>query len=519
MPPIETDEQQAGGGNRRHGDGDGLYRRVLEAVSDVVLVHCPDGEVIAANGSARRGLGLDFDELVGYRWSDIPVHPVHQDGSPLSEADYPAHQTLRSGEASDEVVVGIQHDDGGLRWMKTSAEPIEMGGEDADGQPRIGAVCSFSDVTDQLEAARMKSEFVSVVSHELRTPTACIRSALGLIGQTLAGTVDERVARLLEIADTNALRLSRLIDDILDIERIESGRASLALRQTTSAELVERSVTTVRPMAESAGVSLVVSEDSVDSWLWADPDRVVQALVNLLSNAIKFSPDGGTVTVTSGYEDRRATLAVTDEGRGIPADMLDRVFQRFEQVDASDSRAKGGTGLGLAICRSIVQQHDGDVSVASEVGVGSTFTISLRARSTLEELESEDAGATVILCCPDPDWAPVAVLQGLFHQAGCRAVRVDNVDKALELAREQGADALVLDPGPNGSPEGSLVAQLSADPTAAYIPAVLVVRSEMTVDNTIEFTMRSKKVEPMMLVKWVVALLEDALTETTSGRF
>ena len=517
---IEADERRVGDGDPSGEDARSLHRRVLDAVSEVVLVHDADGVVIAVNASAEHSFGLDRDDIVGNRWIELPVRPIRLDGSPLAEADYPAHRTLETGEASDELVVGIRHCDGDLRWMKTRAKPIDIGdgdGANDDGRSGTAAVCSFADVTDQVESNRMKSEFVSVVSHELRTPTACIRSALGLLDQALTGTVESRLARLIEIADANAIRLSKLIDDILEIDRIESGKAAPSLEQTTTRELIRESVETIRPMAEAAGVT-VVADEVLESWLLADPDRIIQAVVNLLSNAVKFSPNPGRVTVATGYSDGLATIEVSDEGRGIPPDMLDQVFQPFQQVDASDARTKGGTGLGLAICRSIVEQHGGHVSVTSEVGSGSTFVIGLPAHATPEALASARTRATVILCCPDESWAPTDVLQSLFHEAGCRAPRVGSVQDALDLARAEGADALVLDHGPDGSSASNEIAVLSADPAAANIPAVVVVRSQMAVDNTIELTMSSERMQPNLLVRWVAAFLEDALPGTGDQR-
>ena len=177
--------------------------------------------------------------------------------------------------------------------------------------------------------------------------------------------------RAAAIAVRNTDRLIRLLNDILDLERLETGRIPLALGPTDLSEIVADAVDAMQPLADAARVELVVG--SVEVRLQADPDRLVQLLTNLISNAIKFSKPGGRIWVEAVAGDLEFRISVRDEGRGIPSDKLDHVFGRFHQVDASDSRDKGGTGLGLAICRSIATLHGGRIWVESEFGVGSTF--------------------------------------------------------------------------------------------------------------------------------------------------
>jgi signal transduction histidine kinase len=180
------------------------------------------------------------------------------------------------------------------------------------------------------------------------------------------------------VALNNTDRLIRLVSDILDIERIESGKVAMELRPEDAREIVQRSVEGINNVAEAAGVKLVSDAESIP--LMVDPDRVLQTLTNLLSNAIKFSEPGREVAVEVRRENGSAVFAVRDEGRGIPPDKLEAIFRRFVQVDASDARQKGGTGLGLAIARSIVQQHGGKIWVESTVGEGSTFYFTMPVR-------------------------------------------------------------------------------------------------------------------------------------------
>jgi len=312
--------------------------------------------------------------------------------------------TLEDGEArrvTDEI---FWRRDGSSFPVEYVVAPMREEGE------IIGAVVTFKDITDRLAVERMKDEFISVVSHELRTPMTSIHGALGLLNSGLLDAYPLKAKRMLEIAVTNTDRLVRLVNDILDLERMESSY-STAIKQTCNvAELMLQAADEMQGMAQQAGVTLSVKP--VGAQLQAVPDRLIQALTNLLSNAIKFSPSGATVWL-SGELTHNLDLAekaadklmsspsllspepaaapphlpvasswyivitVKDQGRGIPADKLEMVFERFQQVDASDSRQKGGTGLGLAICRSIVQQHGGRMWVESVVGEGSTFFLSL----------------------------------------------------------------------------------------------------------------------------------------------
>ncbi len=206
-----------------------------------------------------------------------------------------------------------------------------------------------------------KDEFISTVSHELRTPLTSILGALGLLSSGLLGNVGVRAQNLLRIASTNTERLLRLINDILDLERMESGRSPVNLHRCSIYDLAREALDTMTAMADAAHIRLVLNCHAAADAIYfdADPDRILQVLTNLLSNAIKFSPEASTVTVEIDGNADAVMLQVVDRGRGIPADKLESVFDRFQQVESSDSSKMGGTGLGLAISRSIVQQHGG----------------------------------------------------------------------------------------------------------------------------------------------------------------
>ncbi|NEP00624.1 MAG: response regulator [Symploca sp. SIO2E9] len=226
-----------------------------------------------------------------------------------------------------------------------------------------------------LEVERMKEEFISIVSHELRTPLTSIHASLRLLSTGQVGQLSDKVKQILDIAITNTDRLVRLANDILDLERIESGK-SLTVQQTCDAtELLVQAVETMKAMAWKHGVTLSVTTASIS--VLADPDKVVQILTNLLSNAIKFSPPQSKVWLAVERRGKEVLFTIKDQGRGIPKEKLESIFERFQQVDVSDSRRKGGTGLGLAICRKIVQEQGGCIWAESEWAQGSSFYFTL----------------------------------------------------------------------------------------------------------------------------------------------
>jgi signal transduction histidine kinase len=221
----------------------------------------------------------------------------------------------------------------------------------------------------------MKDEFVSVVGHELRTPLTSIRGSLGLLAGGVLGERPEQAERMLGIAIANVDRLDRLVNDILDLERIESGRLDFERSPQRARDLFGQTQQVVGAVAAERGITFRV--DAADEAVLGDHDRLVQALTNLASNAVKFSPDGAEIALRACAREDEVRLEVCDRGRGIPAEHLERIFERFEQVDASDAREKGGTGLGLAIARSIAEQHGGRIWAESEPGEGATFVIAL----------------------------------------------------------------------------------------------------------------------------------------------
>jgi two-component system cell cycle sensor histidine kinase/response regulator CckA len=219
------------------------------------------------------------------------------------------------------------------------------------------------------EVELIKKGFLSTVSHELRTPLTSIRGSLGLLASGTVGELSSECMEIVGIAERNAIRLMALINDILDLERLETGTIELNFAQVSIDSILHRAMESMATL----GHHVTVEAPEVSSTIWADADRIVQVLVNLLSNAVKFSPPSGKVTIGVVAQRGDIEFRVTDQGRGVPASHHRSIFEPFRQVQTSDAREKGGTGLGLAISRSIVQQHGGTIGVDSEDGAGSSF--------------------------------------------------------------------------------------------------------------------------------------------------
>jgi two-component system, OmpR family, sensor histidine kinase VicK len=264
----------------------------------------------------------------------------------------------------------IQWADGTPRSVSITYIPHQ----DGEGKHKTikGFFSLITDITDRKAIERMKDEFISVVSHELRTPLTSIHSALKILATGRLGNLSSDGQQMLEIADENTDRLVRLVNNVLDLQRIESGAVTMERQVCNAADLMVTATEAMQAMAQQHDIQL--STAPVEHDIWADADYLVQALTNLLSNAIKFSLPEGKVWLTAEVlPNQQLQFKVQDQGPGIPPEQLERIFDRFHQVDSSDSRKKGGTGLGLTICRKIIEQHGGRIWAESTVGEGSSF--------------------------------------------------------------------------------------------------------------------------------------------------
>jgi PAS domain S-box-containing protein len=334
------------------------FRSVSESAHEAIVSADADGRIVFWNPAATRLFSYPPREMLG-----MPLDRLLPTIVAAGEPPAPDEVMLHS--------VGQRKD--GSRF------PVEfsLARWEAEGQAYTTGI--LRDITERQIVERLKDELISVVSHELRTPLTSIRGSLGLLAAGLLKTAPDTAQRMLDIAVDNTERLTRLVNDFLDLERLQTGRVHLETHLCSAVDLVELATLAVRSTAQAAKVELQSAPQPAD--LTVNSDRIVQVLTNLLSNAIKFSASGGVVHIWSAPDGADVLFGVRDFGRGIPADKIESIFERFQQLDPSDTRQRGGTGLGLTICRTIVEQHGGRISVESTLGGGSTFTVSLPSHS------------------------------------------------------------------------------------------------------------------------------------------
>ena len=343
------------------------WAAVVESAAEGIAWQGSDGTLRTVNPAAAHMLGFTVEELVGGNAHAL-IHHSRPDGSPYPPEECAMASAARVGGVGSGQDV-VWRKDGTSFPIEFTASPVlaDDGGE--------GAIVVFRDISERLEVERAKDAFTSVVSHELRTPLTAIRAALGLLAGTMVGPTSAPAQRMLDIAVASTDRLVRLVNDILDIERVRTGRLTLTREHREAAELVFDATESMRGLGEERDVRLL-GHGTPDRVL-VDADRIHQVLTNIIGNAIKFSPAGSVVEVAAERVGADVVFSVTDAGRGIPVESLTEVFEPFRQVDPSDARVHGGTGLGLSISKSIVERHDGRIWAESGSGVGTSIRFAL----------------------------------------------------------------------------------------------------------------------------------------------
>jgi DNA-binding response OmpR family regulator len=303
-----------------------------------------------------------------------------------------------------------------------------------------------------------------------------IAGSLGLLAGGAGGALPDPAKRLMTIAHNNSQRLVRLINDILDIEKIESGKVVFALQALDLKTLAEQAIESNKGFAESFGVAVRLDPASADTMVRVDPDRMTQVIINLLSNAVKFSPRGGEVLVAVENKGALARLTVRDQGPGVPEDYRARIFEKFVQVDATDARQKGGTGLGLSIVKQIMLRLGGEVGLEPAPGGGTVFHVDLPCWDHIEMLETERIGRTgnalILLCEDDPDAA--AVLAARLRSAGFRTDVAQTAEEAVRDAATRSYAAILVDLQLPDSDGITLIKNLRGQPQYQNTPIVVV---------------------------------------------
>ncbi|MGP4845055.1 PAS domain S-box protein [Marinobacter sp. 1Y8] len=352
-------------------DNEARYRALFElSPVGIALNDYETGVFIDVNDALLLPSGYSRSEFLGLSYWDTT--PKEYEADEQRQLDS-LNKTGRYGPFEKEYI----RKDG-------SRYPVLLQGmllEDLSGRKMIWSI--IEDITEPKRLVRMQQEFVATVSHELRTPLTAIAGALGLVEKGVAGVLPDRARDMVTIAYKNSERLSHLIDDLLDMEKLVAGKMRFELRSCDIMTLIQDGVAQNSSYADQYGVQVVVTGDAGNARIAVDVQRFQQVLANLLSNAIKFSEGGGVVTVTVSRSEDKVRMEVIDGGAGIPAEFLDRIFNKFSQADASDSRRKGGTGLGLAICKELVERMSGTIGFDSELGRGSVFYVAFPVASSM----------------------------------------------------------------------------------------------------------------------------------------
>lgn len=471
-----------------------LFRTLTEQIREVFMIIKPDNTFIYISPA--------FEEIWGR-----PISDVYQDANRLFMGIHPEDIQLvqnfvertKSEKAPAEVEHRIIRPDGTIRWIWARTFPSL----DEDGE--IERIYSIGhDITERKEAETRVSEFYSTVSHELRTPLTSIHASLRLIEGGIAGEVPAKVARLVGIARNESDRLIRLINDILDIRKLEAGRLELKVKSVDVRDLVDHAFSAAQGMAQEAGISLE-HQIMFNGKIKCDHDRIVQILANFLSNAIKFSTSGSKVILDVERTTSMVRFSVSDEGEGIPEGEMHKLWGRFQQLDSSDTRQKGGTGLGLAISKGLAEQHGGSVGVASEVGRGTTFWVELpileqSARATASDLKSY-ALAHVLMVEDDQELSKL--MKHMLRKEGFDIDVAGSLKEADEFLQEFTPRAIILD---INLPDGNGLAWLrdkQAKNSQFAIPTVVLSGNDRT----------QAEFGTPMIIDWLIKPVEDKQLE------
>lgn len=421
---------------------------LLDSVGEAIVMVDTLGMCVVANHQVGGMLGIPAEQLVGKSVHELHALAVRTLGMPA----FPWQPAPDGGPPIELETNVIQTREERPRVFHEFAAPV------TDGEGRVlGRIYVYRDITKETELDRMKTEFIATVSHELRTPMTSIKGALGLVLGGAAGELPPEARELLTIARNNTDRLIRLINDILDISRIEAGKLEIRRAPLSPAEVVRRAVQEMTAFARQRSIVLTAEVPEGLPRVMADADRLHQVLDNLLSNAVKFSPEGSEVRIRAEAAGDMVRFDVIDRGPGIPPDQIEAIFERFYRIDNAASRRTGGTGLGLTICKAIVEEHGGRIWVESKVGEGSTFSFTIPAEprgpapaapcpaihQVLGASRGERTQPSILVVDDDPDVRRIVSV--ILERAGYAVRTAHDGQEAFRLIMVEQPDLLILD--------------------------------------------------------------------------
>ncbi len=438
------------------------FRLLVNGVSDHALFMVdPEGLVTNWNAGAERMSGYTAEEAIGRSFMHFHTEEEIAAGAPQRLL----HEARETGRA--ETQGWRVRKDGSRFWAESIFHAVR-----ADDGAILGFAKITRDISERKRVEQLKDEFVSTVNHELRTPLTSIAGSLGLLEGGAGGELPPGAARLIAIAHANCQRLIRLINDMLDVEKIQSGKMRFDMARLSFADVARRSTESMHAYAGTQNVRIEFTANPHGD-VRADGDRLTQVITNLISNAVKFSPPGGHVYVSVEPVDRLVRLCVRDEGPGIPDEFRTRIFTKFAQADSSDTRQKGGTGLGLVIAKEIVEHHGGRLWFESEIGQGTSFYVDLPAMAAEPRRREPSQRPTVLVCEDDADIA--AILGEILTREGLDVAFAPTLAQArVALAQPDAYQALLLDlvlPDGDGV---SLIRELRGQEPTRDLPVIVV---------------------------------------------
>ncbi|MGA2996219.1 ATP-binding protein [Bradyrhizobium sp.] len=444
-----------------------MFRLAVEACPSGMMMVDHDGRIVMVNTEIERQFGYTRGELIGQAVDVLVPERLRSQHVCHRHNFTPKPESRRMGAGLD--LYG-RRKDGSEFPVEVGLNPIHAGGN-------LLVLAVIVDISQRKHIERLKDEFVSTVSHELRTPMTSIAGSLGLLVGQWSDVLPESATRLVSIAHKNIQRLVRLINDILDIEKLESGAAAFNFAKIELRLVAEQAIEDTRGFADGFGVKIRLHADSAAAPVNADPDRLVQVITNLLSNAIKFSPAGGEVVVTVENRDAaKCRLAVRDFGPGISAEFRPHIFEKFAQADGTNSRRKGGTGLGLSIVKQIVERLGGQVGFDDAPGGGTVFHVDLPAwdESAGGEIDIDVGVSTrrVLFCDDDP--AVTRVIRMRLRAAGFAVDFAHSPDNAVLRANATRYAAILVDLRLRETDGIDLILSLRALPYHGTTPIVVI---------------------------------------------
>lgn len=451
-----------------------LYQNsILKNIVDGLITIDDKGTVKSFNPAAVKIFGYQPEEVIGNNIKCLMPDPYHSEHDGYLN-NY--HQT------SERKIIGIGREVSGLR-KDGSIFPMDLAVSEMTVNDQKIYTGIMRDITERKQMDKMKNEFISTVSHELRTPLTSIRGSLGLIVGGAVGALPQQAEEMLKIATNNTERLLLLINDILDIQKIESGQMAFKFKKLEIMPFLEQSLIDNEAYGNQYKVKFVNIQKLPNTHVYADNDRLMQVIANLLSNAAKFSPENDIVEISVAiHHGDSVRISVTDHGPGIPEEFQPKLFDKFTQSDSSDTKQKGGTGLGLSISKVIIEKHGGRIDFISREGIGTTFYIELPILMGEKITDENDHPRRLpyqhlpcILIIED-DLDVAALLQRMLVEAGYNSDIAYDAEEARKLLHKKPGQykAITLDlilPGEDGM---SLLQYLREDKTTKNIPVVVV---------------------------------------------